>query len=126
MRVVLPQPVGPTMAMRWPGLTSRFKLLDEGTVRQVAEGDILQLPHGRPAASAAASSAVGRLWSSASSSSKHAGRAGQGVLQLGDDAGDLVEGLGVLVGVAEKDAQLADGDAARRRRRAHPPAPTPA
>ena len=43
---------------------------------------------------------------------KHTGRAGQGVLQLGDDAGDLVERLGVLVGVAEEDAQLADGDAA--------------
>ena len=28
---------------------------------------------------------------------KHAGRTGQRVLQLGDHAGDLVEGLGVLV-----------------------------
>ena len=44
---------------------------------------------------------------------KDAGRTGQCVLQLGDDAGDLVEGLGVLVGVVEEDAQLADGDAAR-------------
>ena len=43
---------------------------------------------------------------------KHPGSAGQRILQLGDHAGDLVEGLGVLVGVAQKDAQLADGDAA--------------
>ena len=33
---------------------------------------------------------------------KHTGRAGQGVLQLGDDAGDLVEGLGILVGVVQE------------------------
>ena len=43
---------------------------------------------------------------------KHPGSAGQCVLQLGDHARDLVEGFGVLVGVAQKDAQLADGDAA--------------
>ena len=43
---------------------------------------------------------------------KHTGRAGQCVLQLGDHAGDLVEGLGVLVGVVQKHAQLTDGDAA--------------
>ena len=44
---------------------------------------------------------------------EHTGRAGQCVLQLGDHAGDLVEGLGVLVGIVQEDAQLADGDAAR-------------
>ena len=43
---------------------------------------------------------------------KDAGRTGQRVLQLGDHAGDLVEGLGVLVGVVQEHAQLADGDAA--------------
>ena len=43
---------------------------------------------------------------------KHPGSAGQRILQLGDHTGDLVEGLGVLVGVAQKNAELADGDAA--------------
>ena len=38
---------------------------------------------------------------------KHARRAGQCVLQLGDNTADLVEGLGVLGGVAQKNAQLA-------------------
>ena len=42
---------------------------------------------------------------------EHAGCAGQSVLQLGHDAGNFVEGLGVLVGVVQEDAQLADGDA---------------
>ena len=44
---------------------------------------------------------------------EHTGRTGQCVLQLSDHAGDLVEGLGVLVGIVQEDAQLADGDAAR-------------
>ena len=43
---------------------------------------------------------------------EHPGGAGQCVLQLGDHARDLVEGLRVLVGVAQKNAQLTDGDAA--------------
>ena len=43
---------------------------------------------------------------------EHPGGTSQCVLQLGDNAGDLVEGLRVLVGVAQKNAQLADGDAA--------------
>ena len=42
MRVVLPQPVGPTMAMRWRALR-RGKALDQRAVGQVAEGNILQL-----------------------------------------------------------------------------------
>ena len=70
--------------------------------------------------------AVRDLPPSASSSSNTRAGAGQGVLQLGDDAGDLVEGLGVLVGVAQEDAQLADGDAACQRRRCAPTRPTPA
>ena len=42
--------------------------------------------------------------------------AGEGVLQLGHNAGDFVEGLGVLAGVAEENAQVAHGDAAADRR----------
>ena len=38
--------------------------------------------------------------------------AGHGVLKLRDHAGDLVEGLGILVGIAQKDAQLSHTDAA--------------
>ena len=43
---------------------------------------------------------------------KDPGGAGQRVLQLGDHAGDLIEGLGVLVGVAQEARQPADGQPA--------------
>ena len=92
------------------GLDVQVQALDEGAVRQVAEGDILQfhmavrLQH--PGVFGFGHLVVGVQ------QLEDAGRAGQCVLQLGDDAGDLVEGLGVLVGVAEEDAQLANGDAA--------------
>ncbi len=56
---------------------------------------------------------------------EHTGGASQGILKLGDYTGDFVEGLGVLVGVAEEDAQLADGDAAATAYSA-PTRPTPA
>ena len=40
---------------------------------------------------------------------KETGGTGQRVLQLGDHAGDLIEGLGVLIGVAEEGGKLTDG-----------------
>ena len=43
---------------------------------------------------------------------KHPARAGQGVLQLRDHAGNLVEGLGVLVGVVQEAGEIAHGNAA--------------
>ncbi len=43
---------------------------------------------------------------------KHPRGTGKSILQLGHHTGDLVEGLGVLVGVAQEHAQLTDGDAA--------------
>ena len=39
--------------------------------------------------------------------------AGDSVLQLGDNAGNFVERLGVLVGIAEENRQAADRDRAR-------------
>ena len=47
---------------------------------------------------------------------ENTGRAGQRVLQLGHDAGNLVERLCVLVGIAQKTGELADRDPAGNRR----------
>ena len=46
---------------------------------------------------------------------KHPLRTGQRILQLGHDIGDVIEGLCVLVGIVQKDAQLADRDTAGNR-----------
>ncbi len=43
---------------------------------------------------------------------KHTLRTGQRVLQLGHNARNIIERLGVLVGVVQKNRQLADRDAA--------------
>ena len=43
MTVVLPQPVGPTMATRWPGFTVQVEILDQRLVRPVGEGHVLKL-----------------------------------------------------------------------------------
>ena len=93
------------------GLDVQVQALDEGAVRQVAEGDILQL-HMAVRLQHPGVFGFGHLVVGVQQL-EDAGRAGQCVLQLGDDAGDLVERLGVLVGVVEEDAQLTDGDAAR-------------
>ena len=46
---------------------------------------------------------------------KHPLRTGQRILQFGHDIGDVIEGLCVLVGIVQKDAQLADRDSAGNR-----------
>ena len=84
------------------GLYVEGKALDQRAVGQVAEGNILQLhmavrlQHGGVLDFRHLIVGIQQL--------EHTGRAGQCVLQLGDHAGDLVEGLGVLVGVAQKHA----------------------
>ena len=102
---------GPDDGDALAGLDVQVQVLDEGAVRQVAEGDILQL-HMAVRLQHPGVFSFGHLVVCVQQL-EDAGRAGQCVLQLGDDAGDLVEGLGVLVGVVEEDAQLTDGDAAR-------------
>ena len=95
------------------GLYVEGKALDQRAVGQVAEGNILQLhmavrlQNGGVLDFRHLIVGIQQL--------EHAGGAGQSVLQLRHHAGDLVEGLGVLVGVAQKHAQLADGDAAPHR-----------
>ena len=102
------------------GLDVQAEVLDQGPVGQVAEADVLQrypavrLQNGRAGRFGGLVPGVQQ--------GEHPRRAGQSVLQLGHDARYLVERLGVLVGVAQKDAQLADGDAPGRRvERAHQP-----
>ncbi len=41
--MVLPAPVGPTMAMVWPGFTSMFMSVDQRRIRLVAEVDMVEL-----------------------------------------------------------------------------------
>ena len=101
-------------------LDVQAEMLDQGPVGQVPEGDVLQ---GDPAVRMQGEGVggFGRLVLGVQQG-KHPGRAGQGVLQLGHHPRYFVEGLGVLVGVAQKDAQLADGDAPGRRvKGAHQP-----
>ena len=43
---------------------------------------------------------------------QHPSGTGQGVLQLGDHTGNLVEGLGILIGVVQQNRQAANADAA--------------
>ena len=69
-----------------------------------------------------AAGAVGRLTASGASDDrclidqiKHPLRTGQRILQLGHDIGDVIEGLCVLVGIVQKDAQLTDRDTAGNR-----------
>ena len=92
------------------GLHVEAQPLDQRAVGQVAEGDVFQLhmtvrlQYGGVRGFRHLIVGVQQV--------EHAGRTGQSILQLRHHAGDLVEGLGVLVGVAQKHAQLADGDAA--------------
>jgi len=80
------------------GLYVQREPLDERAVGQVAEGHILQL---HMAVRLQGGGVFGfRHLILGVQQLKHPGGAGQCILQLGDHAGDLVEGLCILVGVA--------------------------
>ena len=91
------------------GLDVQRQTLDERAVGQIAEGDVLDLDVAVRHELCGVLRFGGLVFSV--QQLEHAGCAGQSVLQLGHDAGNFVEGLGVLVGVVQEDAQLADGDA---------------
>ena len=91
------------------GLDVQRQALDERAVGQIAEGDVLDLDVAVRHELYGVLRFGGLVFSV--QQLEHAGRAGQSVLQLGHDAGNFVEGLGILVGVVQEDAQLADGDA---------------
>ncbi len=109
MSVVLPQPVGPTMAMRWPGRTSS-EVRDQRALRHIAEADLVE-PNRAARLRADGVGAV-RLLVGQIEQLKDAVGACERVLQLGHDAADFVERLGILRGVAQEHADLSDGDAA--------------
>ena len=98
------------------------EVLDQPALRRVGKADVLDV---HLAAHVLQRLRVGRvrLLRRLVDQLKDAARARQRVLQLRDDAGDLVERLGVLVRVGEEARQPADGqrpaDDAQRARQAH-------
>ena len=86
------------------GLDVQRQALDERAVGQIAERDVLDLDVAVRHELCGVLRFGGLVFSV--QKLEHAGCAGQSVLQLGHDAGNFVEGLGVLVGVVQEDAQL--------------------
>ena len=106
MSVVLPH----TLA----GPDREVQILDEPLLRRVGEGDVRQLHAAGGVGQHPGIGRVGDLRQLVDELEDPRG-AGQRVLQLGDDAGDLIEGLGVLVGIAEEARQPADRNGPRHR-----------
>ena len=96
------------------GPDREVQILDEPLLRRVGEGDIRQLHAAGGVGQHPGIGRVGDLRRLVDELEDPRG-AGQRVLQLGDDAGDLIEGLGVLVGIAEEARQPADRDGPRHR-----------
>ena len=94
------------------GLHVQVKVADKRVGFFVGEVDPLDI---HPALAAGGVGGVGvvRLLGLLVDDRKDALGAGQGGLQLGDDAGNFIERLGILVGVGQKAGERADGKAAR-------------
>ncbi len=91
------------------GPDGKAQIPDEGLCRVIAEGDVLKLDLAGRVRQHPGVRRVGAL-RGLIQQFKDPGGAGKRVLQLGHDAADLVEGLGVLVGVAQKRGQAAHGE----------------
>ena len=94
------------------GLDLKGEILDQGSVRRVGEGDGGKRNTALRDVERFGGAGVGRLCRLIDEL-KNACGTGDGILQLGDDAGNLVKGLGVLVGVGQETRQTADGEPAR-------------
>ena len=91
-----------------PGCSKQGKVFDKGSFRHIAEVYVgkLHLPPGLRSKRNRCFGYLIRLLQQG----EDALQTGQGILQLRNYAADLVERLGILAGIAEKDAQLADGN----------------
>ena len=85
-------------------------MIDQRFIRNIAEGHVLKLH--MPGAEKGNGILRIRHLVGFIKEIKNTGRTRQSILKLGDNAGNFVERLGVLAGIAEKNAQLADGDSA--------------
>ena len=104
-----------------PGLYRQVHILDQRHVGQIAELDVFKR-HGTGAMLQRVS--IGGIGQDRRfvNQIKHALGARHGVLQLGHNAGNIIKGLGILVGVIQKDRQLTHGNAAANgRKRAQNP-----
>ena len=95
-------------------LHGKAQILDEPLLRRVGERDVLQRHAARGLRQRLRVRRVGRLGGLVDEREDPV-RARQRVLKLGDNAGDLVERLGVLVRVTEEARQRTHRDRARRR-----------
>ena len=94
-----------------PGLGGKVEVLQDRAAGRVREGHVVERDFALDAAELEGSLGV-RLLERLVDELKEVARAGDGVLQLRDHAGDVVERLGVLVGVLEEGGEAAHGDAA--------------
>ena len=116
--MVLPQPVGPTMAMRWPGCAARLKSSISGTSGTIGKATS---PDFHAAIRAREGLGVRRVRRSAGLVDQCRTRAlaeAMARLQVASATPvDLVEGLGVLVRVSEEAGEHAHAERRRKWRR---------
>ena len=101
------------------GLNAQVHVFNQGHIRHIAELDMLKL---HTACTVGQGNGIGGIGQDGVFVNKveHTLRTGQGVLQLGHNAGNIIERLGVLVGIVQQNRKLADRNAAANgNQRAH-------
>ena len=112
--VVLPAPVGPTIATVWPGSATSDRSSISGLSGVVAEGDVLELdPAARVGRAAAGVDRVGRLLVGVEQLEHPLGRGDPGLQQVGHRR-DLGQRLGELPRVLDERLHVAEAHRAGR------------
>ena len=108
--VVLPAPVGPTMAIFWPGSIVGREVVDDDLIRAVAEVHILELDVSlRPRRARPELRRLGHFLCLVQELEDALGRGG-GLLQDVRDLGELGDRLGEGAHVLDEGLDVADGD----------------
>ena len=106
--VVLPQPVGPTMATRSPGFTDQVQILNEFLIRTVSKASHPLKAYISFHISQNFHILRFRCLRFFLDKFKDTTRTGDSILKLSDDAGNLIKRFRILICIAQEAGQLSD------------------